>query len=427
MAVTVNYAILSQHWKDDGTNFIRIRVTHKRKSRYLITNIALEKEDVTRTGNLKNKGKEDLADDEVRKIRSIVEPLPTTTTDQMDVDDVMRYIRAKRAEGEEFRLDFASYGMQLADKMVQGTGKNYRVAIRCLVRYFGYNPDIREITVRAMRGFEEFIRNESNMVYHADEGLVEGKGQKSERAVNMYTGAVRAIYKKARTEFNDPDLGIMRIPVDIFEYYRVPRVPASRHRDIPAEVVQMMVDQRQSLDGRERMAVDAFLLSFGLMGMNAADLYSCTRINDGVVEYNRQKTAGRRDDGAYMRVRIEEGVKGIAEEYRGKTGAFSFNEMYSSGSVFVTALNKGLKAWRERNKLDSFTFYSARHTWATLARSKRCGIDKSVVSECLCHVDASSRVDDIYIRKDWEVLWDANAKVLGLFDWHGVCHNDSEL
>jgi hypothetical protein len=45
-----------------------------------------------------------------------------------------------------------------------------------------------------------------------------------------------------------------------------------------------------------------------------------------------------------------------------------------------------------------------------------------VVSECLCHIDDGSRVDDIYIRKDWEVLWDANAKVLGLFDWHGVCH-----
>lgn len=419
MAVTVNYAILPQKWREDGTNYIRIRITHKRRSRYLITNIALEKDDLTRGGNLKNTGKEDLADAEVLKIRRIVDAMPTSTTDQMDVDEVVRYVKAKMAEGEVFRLNFARYGMELARKKKPGTGKNYIAAMNCLVRYFGHEPDISEVTVRAMRGFEEFVRNEGNMVYHADKGLVEGKGRKtkSERAVNMYTGYVRAVYKSARVEFNDPDLGVFRIPTDIFEYYKVPRIPATRHRDIPVAVVQQMIDQRKELEGRERMAVDAFLLSFGLMGMNAADLYSCTRINDGVVEYNRQKTAERRDDGAYMRVRIEEGVRGLVEEYRGRKAAFSFSEMYSSGNVFVSALNKGLKSWCERNKLEAFTFYSARHTWATLARSKRCGIDKSVVSECLCHVDGASRVDDIYIRKDWEVLWDANAKVLGLLEW----------
>ena len=417
MAVTVSYVILPHLRKEDGTNLVRIRITHNRKSKYLKTNITLEPSDFTRTGNLKNQGKIDLADDEVRDIRRIVDAMPTSATDEMDVEDVVRYIKAKRADGEGFRLNFASYGISLAEKMKPGTGKNYIVAMRCLVRYFGHEPDISEITVRAMRGFEEFIRKEKKMVYHVDKGIVEGDGTKSERAVNMYTGAVRAIYKKARIEFNDPDLGIMRIPVDIFEYYKVPRVPASKHRDIPAERVQMMIDQRPSLDGRERMAVDAFLLSFGLMGMNAADLYSCTRINAGVVEYNRQKTAGRRDDEALMRVRIEDCIKEIAEGFMGAKTAFSFCERYSTQGVFVSALNKGLKAWCDRNKVEEFTFYSARHTWATLARSKRCGIDKSVVSECLCHIDPSSRVDDIYIRKDWEVLWDANAKVLELFQW----------
>lgn len=422
MAVTVNYAILPQHWKEDGTNLIRIRITHKRKSRYLITNIALERADLTRSGNLKHQGKEDLANDEVKRIRAIVDAMTTAATDEMDVDDVVRYVKAKRAEGEGFRLNFARYGMQVAEGMKPGTGKNYRVAMNCLVRYFGHEPDISEITVRAMRGFEDFIRKERNMVYHADKGLVEGDGTKSARAVTMYTGAVRAVYKRARVEFNDPDLGVFRIPTDIFDYYKVPRVPASVHRDIPAEWVQMMIDQRAELKGRERLAVDAFLISFALMGINAADLYSCTRINGDVVEYNRQKTADRRDDGALMHVRIEAAVKGLMDEYRGARAVFSFCDRYTSGSVFVAALNKGLKAWRERNGLSWFSFYSARHTWATLARSKRCGIDKSVVSECLCHVDDSSRVDDIYIRKDWEVLWDANAKVLGLFDWHGVCH-----
>lgn len=417
MAITIDYVILPHLRKEDGTNLIRLRVTHRRKSKYIKTNITVEPEDLTRSGNFRNEGKKDLADSEVRKWRRVAGAIPTSASEVMTVDEVVRYIKAKLEDENGFRLDFASYGMQVAGRKKEGTGKNYIVAMRCLVRYFGHEPDISEITVRAMRGFEEFIRKEKNMVYHADKGLVEGRGTKSERAVNMYTGAVRAVYKCAMREFNDPDLGIMRIPVDIFEYYKVPRVPASRHRDIPAEQVQMMIDQRGGLDGRERMAVDAFLISFALMGMNAVDMYSCGRIRDGVVEYNRSKTAGRRDDEALMRVRIERCIEDIIGAYGGRKSGFSFCERYSSSGVFVSALNKGLKAWCERNGVDTFTFYSARHTWATLARSKRCNIDKSVVSECLCHVDQSSRVDDIYIRKDWEVLWDANAKVLGLFDW----------
>lgn len=417
MAVTIDYVILPHLKKDDGTNFIRLRVTHKRKSKYIKTEIVIEPEDLARSGNLRNQGKKDRADDEVKKWRRIVSDMPTFATDDMTVDDVVRYIKAKCIEEDGFRLNFARYGMDIARGMKPGTGKNYIVAMNCLVRYFGHEPDVSEITVRAMRGFEDFIRKERKMVYHVDKGVIEGEGTKGGRAVTMYTGAVRTIYRRARLEYNDPDLGIFRIPNDPFEYYSVPKVPPSRHRDIPAEVVQMMIDQRETLDGRERMAVDAFLLSFGLMGMNATDIYSCQGIKDGVVEYNRQKTAERRDDEALMRVRVEVCMTDIVGAYRGRKTGFSFCERYSSPNVFTAALNKGLKAWCERNGLAAFTFYSARHTWATLARSKRCGIDKATVSECLCHVDSSARVDDIYIRKDWEVLWDANAKVLALFRW----------
>ena len=64
---------------------------------------------------------------------------------------------------------------------------------------------------------------------------------------------------------------------------------------------------------------------------------------------------------------------------------------------------------------EPLTFYSARHTWATLAYSA--GIDKAIINDCLCHVDSSMRVTDLYIAKDWEVMWKANEKVLSLFDW----------
>jgi hypothetical protein len=32
-------------------------------------------------------------------------------------------------------------------------------------------------------------------------------------------------------------------------------------------------------------------------------------------------------------------------------------------------------------------------------------------------VDPGARVDDIYIKFDWELLWDAQKKILDVFNW----------
>ena len=421
MAVTVDYVILPHLKKADGTNFIRLRITHKRKSKYIKTNIALEADHLTRSGNLKHQGKKDLASEEVRKWRKVVDAMPTSATDAMDVDDVVRYVRAKLKEEEKLILNFARYGMEVADRKKAGTAHNYRVAVRCLVRYFGHEPDISEITVKSMRGFEEFIRNEPRMVYHIgkDELMKKKDKKKGERAVSQYLSAMRSLYRAARMEFNEPDLGVFRIPIDPFDYYQVPRPPVPEHRDIPAEWVQMMIDQRKELQGLERLGVDVFLISFGLQGINIVDLFTTAeKPKNDVLHYFRTKTKDVKSDKAEMYVRIEPCIRDIMADYLGRKTVFRFNEMYATRLNFTIAVNDGLKAWRERNKLqDHFTFYAARHTWATLAASKKMSIDSSVITDALAHSDRSRQMDMVYIRKDWERVWDANAKVLGLFEW----------
>jgi integrase len=85
---------------------------------------------------------------------------------------------------------------------------------------------------------------------------------------------------------------------------------------------------------------------------------------------------------------------------------------------FIAAVNRGLKRWYTRNKIEKhFTFYAARHTWPTLAASKKLEIEASIITDALTHSDKSRAMDKVYTRKDWERVWDANAKVLGLFDW----------
>jgi hypothetical protein len=421
MAITFDYVILPHQKKADGTNYIRIRVTHKRKSKYIKTNISVTSEHLTRSGNLKHEGKKDLALEEIKKMRDITDELSTYATDDMDVADVVELIKTKLKEKESFRLDFVEYGLNIASKLKPSTAHNYRVALRSLVRFFkGRHPDISEITVRTMREFEQFIRNEPRMVYHIEKDeVVESKKKKGERAIDLYIGVVRAVYRKARMQFNEPDRGLFRIPIDTFEYYKYVRQVKIEHRDIPFEWMQMMIDQRKSLSGRERLGIDVFILSFGLMGINSIDMYLLKeKPKNDILHYFRTKTTDAKEDKAEMYVRIEPCVKEIMCDYLGKGSVFDFSERYATRLNFTVAINKGIRQWIQRNNLDKdFTFYAARHTWATIGASKEVGIDLALITEGLTHSNESRRMDAIYIRKDWERVWDANAKVLSLFKW----------
>lgn len=422
MSVTFSYVILPHQRKEDGTNFIRIRVTHARKSKYIKTGISVEPADLTRSGKLKHQGKIDLAQDEIRKMREITDKMPTYSLSVMDVGEVVEHIRVKQEEGKGFRLNLVQYGQEKAAKMKPSTGRGYLSALNCLVRFLKHEPDIAELSVKMLRDWEAFIIAEGKMVNNVKKrSLKESKKSKGEGSVRRYTAAMRSLYRMARKEFNEPDRGLFRIPTDIFEYYDPPKAKPAEHRDIPAEWVQMMIDQREGLTGTERLGVDVFLISFVLMGVNIVDLYHMKKPKGGVLHYFRTKTKDSKTDRAEMFVRIEDCVRPLCEAYMGKDGAFCFRERYTRVNNFNVVVNRGIRLWIARNGLEDFTFYSARHTWGTLASSKRVEIDSRVVTDAMTH-SSRSAMDDVYIRKDWERVWDANAKVLALFDWHEVCH-----
>ena len=121
------------------------------------------------------------------------------------------------------------------------------------------------------------------------------------------------------------------------------------------------------------------------MGMNLVDMYSCNRAKDGVIHYYRTKTKDKKADRAEMYVRIEPCIKDVMQMYKGSDSLFDFSKRYVSADKMTTAVNAGLRQWIARNNLDDFTFYSARHTWATMTASKEADLDSNMVTEGLCH------------------------------------------
>ena len=416
MATTLHPVLLDHHWKADGTNIVRIRVTHNRKLKYIKTNITVTKKDVNKKGEIKDYDLKILVEDLMRKFRATLNGMDMFVLQDMEIDKVVDLLN-ESLKPDVFTLDFVDFGYRVAEKKSASNAKTYYTALNALVRFFeGRHPDISEITVRNLRAFEEYINNEKVVKVDWRKGTSRAiEKPKGTRAASLYISNIRAIYKQARIEYNDPDLGKFRIPNDPFEYYSLPKLPASKHRDLSPEVIQKMIDTRKSLTGKMRMAVDTFLISFALCGMNAADLFTAAKPKKDILYYQRMKTRNRRDDGAAMRVKIFPCIQKIMKDYADEERCFSYYTLYNNKDIFTTALNCGLRQWIAKYEQEDFTFYSARHSWGTIASSKKCKVDSKVVTIGLCHT--SNSVDDIYINFDWEQLWDAQETVLKVFNW----------
>ena len=155
--------------------------------------------------------------------------------------------------------------------------------------------------------------------------------------------------------------------------------------------------------------------------MNSADFYDASVISGNIVTYQRVKTRTRRDDMAEMKVRIEPEIKKLFDKYADPTGerVFSFYCRYKNADIFNKMLNIGLKDIGKIIEVDNLQYYHARHTMATLANNKA-GVDMYRVDEMLNHSDSSLKLARIYVERDFSVLWEANRKVMDLFNWDNI-------
>jgi integrase len=277
--------------------------------------------------------------------------------------------------------------------------------------------------------------------YSSKHGIIQtGRSKDGGRAVSLYLANIRHIHNEAKKEFNDEDMGIIRIPQSPFKKYRVKRSPKAKKRAVSTKVIQAIIDlpDIEKLQGapacfaRRDLARDCFLLSFSLAGMNAADLYDCPVQNfapdESVIIYNRKKTRTRRNDEAEMHIRIEPCIAPLVDRYRDPSGErlFCFHRLYSSIDTFNNALQCGLRDVEKTIESKHFTFYSGRHSYATISRSKILNIDKYTIHEGLNHVEPEMKVTDDYIERDYGNIWDANVKLLALFDWSGLERRERE-
>lgn len=97
-------------------------------------------------------------------------------------------------------------------------------------------------------------------------------------------------------------------------------------------------------------------------------------------------------------------------------GELIFGKSYSIPISFNRIVNQGLKEIGKKIGVPNLTYYHARHSMASICANKL-GIDIARVDEMLNHSDPKLSLARVYIEKDFKPLWEANKRLLELFDW----------
>lgn len=420
---TFKAEIYSHHKRRDGTYNIKIRVTHNRLKRYLDTPYYITKDDLTqKTFKIKNQYYIDKTDEIIKRYRRKCDEYGDVLK-SMTVDQVVNIITSETKE-EKFDLDIVAYARNFIKQQKSsghtGTALAYNNAINNLVKFVGRESiSIHEITAKFVQDWIAWIIEQPARTNR----------KKGERAQSLYPSNLRALHNRAKEEFNNEDMGVINIPLSPFK--KIPKVVPTRKRALDVNQLRKLMKLEyttilQPGQNRFNLAKDVFLLSFGLVGMNAVDLYNCDRYENGRITYQRIKTKNRRSDRAEISIKVEPEVKPLFDKYRDPTGerVFCFYKMYSSMDTFSMAINGfdriddkgnrhivGLKKIGYLLGVDDLEFYAARHTWATIAANDA-GVDKFTVHTALNHVDEQMKVTDIYIKKSWDPIDKANRKVL---------------
>lgn len=414
--ITFKAIIIPGNKRKDGTYPVNIRVTFKGKVRRLATTLVCTPGDLTRTLKIKNATILNKSDALIARMRDAVKDISPFDLDTQDVDWVVRHIKDSLSQ-EDFHLDFFEWADKFVLTKAETTRRAYTCALNTFERFLGKRSiDINDISRSLLLDFMDRVDNEKKMHYNCKTGqMEETKVDKIPKgASTRHLSKLEHIFDAAKEKYNDEDAGRILIPRSPFskitKVYPVSNGQSNLGQELMQRIISCQVDNEVM-----RTALDLFIVSFGLMGANMADMYYAKPVQEEWV-YNRKKTEKRRADRAEMRVAIPGQLQPYLERLKGK-GGWWLNRLheFASSKDFATArVNRCLRKWCEQNGVEVFTFYAARHTWASLARKE--GVDKATVDDALGH-RGTFQVADIYAEKAWNLIRDANQKVLELFTW----------
>lgn len=393
--ITFKATIKKEKLRADKTWNVLIRITYKRRIKYVSTSMYVTKKDLTTSFKIKNQQILDRCEDIIKNYRQRVNELNLELND-IPMDTIIEYITTKK---DNSGIDFVAFAEKWCKQHTEIKGiRNYYTALNAFKAFFGReNILCVEITVKTIKDFEAYL---------------DGRP----RAQSLYTSMIVRLFNEAKEYYNDDDNDIIRIKHSLSKYHP-PKQNVAKKRALEVETIRAIYKlpydniKVRGKSSRHDHAKDCFLLSFCLLGMNTADMFNATEYDGEYITYERTKTKDRRTDKALMRVAVPNIIKPIFERYRGKERVFNFHERFSTCADLNRSINIGLKEIGKEINEDGLQFYAARHSMATIAYNE-VHIPKYLINEMLNHIEPDMRITELYIKKDFTPINEANKKLM---------------
>lgn len=384
---TITYELGKQ--KKDKTIKVYIVLSHRGTRKRIPMNITIKECDLSRNGNIKSSSIQRDIEDRINALKNKLYDLEKSIGNK-DVDTEWIY---SQLINENKTLDFFEYTRQWIEKSSNKGKGNYSIMLNSLHRFLKCDILLfSDINYNLLNNYKDYLTGHP-------------------RAQSLYLGCMRHIFNEAIREYNRDDVKV--ITNNPFNSFTIPKsTPMTKDRVISDDNLIKLFNFYGTR--RVGMARDCYILSFCLIGMNSVDIYECTSYSNGVLAYDRAKTRDRRSDNAHIEIVVPNIIKPLFEKYKGNSRVFNFYKKYSNAANFNKHINKGLHIIADTLDIPHFDFYSARHTWASIARN-RLGIDKYTIHEALNHV-SNMDITDIYIQKDYTNINKANEKVIAYIE-----------
>ena len=331
---------------------------------------------------------EERIDWDIKRLQSIINHLGSKRQ-RYTTDDIISTFQKQANEQSLFNF-MQGVIAQLQQMGKQRTSETYRCTLKSFMQ-FREDKDVllADIDSDLMLMYEAYLR---------------GRGL-TKNSTSFYMRILRAVYNRAV----EKDLTINRNP---FKHVYT-GIDKTIKRAIPLKAIKQIKNLDLSLQPSLDFARDMFLFSFYTRGMSFIDMAYLKKkdLSNGILSYRRRKT------GQQLFIRWEKCMQEIVDKYDADYYSPYLLSIlqypYDNRNQYKNALYRTNKLLKEIAKMVGLsiplTLYVARHSWASIAKSKNIPI--SVISEGMGH--DSEMTTQIYLASlDNAVVDRANAQIL---------------
>ena len=333
---------------------------------------------------------------ELRKIRNRIHARIRRleqTKDSFTVEDILsQYIR-KDPKQQFYLLRYIDTQIERKKALKKdGMAAAYKSTRSSLARFLN-NSDIRlsMIDLPFIREYEDFLYSSGVTV----------------NTVSYYLRNLRTLYNQAMVDGFHPRRE--------YPFVKAQTRPAKTvKRALTRENLQSLANLKLKNAPELMFACDLYLFSFYAQGMAFVDIVLLKKSNvcNGILTYSRHKSK------QLIRIAVTPQMREIMDRYETE-GEYIFpilnsqyTSVYKQYRLALGRINRHLKKIAAMIDIKvPLTTYTARHTWATLARE--CGAPVSVISAALGHT--SEEMTRIYLKEfDVSLLDKINSMVTNL-------------